>query len=164
MPSTDKILVVYYSKSGVTERVAKEIAAKMNADIEKIIDKKSRKGLFGWIFGARDAKKKIPTEIVTTEKDPAKYDIVIVGTPIWAWDMVPAVRTYIEQNKSKLKDTAVFTTAGNTKSERIVASMEELTGKRAIASTDFCSKELKDSQIYDTKISAFIKSILDNHR
>lgn len=38
-----KILIVYYSKTGNTEKIVKEIISNLNADAEKIIDKKIAK-------------------------------------------------------------------------------------------------------------------------
>lgn len=38
-----KVLVVYYSRTGNTERAVLELAEQLNADIEKIIDCKNRK-------------------------------------------------------------------------------------------------------------------------
>jgi len=41
--------VVFYSRDGHTKRVAEIIADALNVDIDKIEDKKSRKGLIGFI-------------------------------------------------------------------------------------------------------------------
>ena len=40
-----KILIAYYSKTGNTERVAKDLASQLGADLEKVIDRKNRKGI-----------------------------------------------------------------------------------------------------------------------
>ena len=43
MASRKRILVVYYSLSGNTERVAKELAARVGADLEQATPLKSRR-------------------------------------------------------------------------------------------------------------------------
>lgn len=154
-----KILVVYYSKKGNTERLAKEISSKLGADIEKIIDKKNRKGIFGFIFGGRDAIKKQKTEIETITKNPADYEVTIIGTPVWASDMTPAIRTYIEKNKGSLKEWAFFITSGNTEPEKMVAEIEGIIGKKSIASVGLNAGELKKEEIYNKKITAFTEEI-----
>ncbi len=156
---TTKILVAYYSKTGNTGRMAKEIAARLGADIETIIDKKSRKGLFGFIFGGRDAMKKMLTAIETPKFDAANYDLVIVGTPVWASDMTPAVRTYLAQNKNKIKNLACFDASGNIDPAKIAASVGQVAGKKPIAFTGVNDEERKNSETVEKKIAAFVGAI-----
>jgi flavodoxin len=156
---TMKILIAYYSKTGNTERVAKELASKLGADIEKIIDKKNRGGVFDSIFGGRAAMKKQTTEIEIAAKNPADYDLAIIGTPVWASDMTPAIRTYIDKNKESLKEWAFFITSSNTEPEAMVAEIEGITGKKSIAYVGFNSEELKNQKVYDKKLTTFIEEI-----
>ena len=159
-----KTLVAYYSKTGNTERAAKEIASKLGADIEKIADKKNRKGILGFIFGGRDAMKKQTTEIEATAKNPADYDLTVIGTPVWASDMTPAVRTYIDKNKGSLREWAFFVTSGNTEPEKMVAEIEGISGKKSIAAVGLNAQELKKEEVYNKKITAFIEAIKRNFK
>lgn len=154
-----KILVVYYSHSGNTERVAKDIAARLNADIEKITDKKDRSGFFGAMRAGKDATFGKLTTIGAMQKDPADYDLTIMGTPTWSWSMTPAIRTYISMCKDKFKQVAFFTTAGGTKPDKIVAKMERLAGKKAVAFTGFNQGELKNEKVYNEKLNAFVEAV-----
>ncbi|HBP51341.1 TPA: flavodoxin, partial [Candidatus Shapirobacteria bacterium] len=52
-----KTLVVFYSRTGNTRRMGELIAQKLHADIDEIIDQKSRSGIIGWILSGRDAMK-----------------------------------------------------------------------------------------------------------
>jgi flavodoxin len=88
-----KKLVVFYSRTGTTKKIAQEIARKINADIEEIADLKNRKGILNWILAGRDGMKGSLTK-VNYSKDPGKYDLIIAGTPVWV-NMVPAIRTYL---------------------------------------------------------------------
>ena len=74
-----KTLVVYYSRSGNTKKIAEEISSKLKCEIEEIVDSKNRKGMLGWIISAIDAHSKLTTigEII---KDPTKYDLIVIGT------------------------------------------------------------------------------------
>lgn len=153
-----RILVVYYSKTGNTERVALDIADSFGADVEKLVDQKPRGGLWNYLKAGRDAMKKRLTTIDPVKHDAAKYDIVIMGSPVWAWNMAPAVRTYIEQNKAKFKNVAFFLTAGSTTAENVVPSMEEASGKKCLAYAGFVSRELKDKDAYWNKLTKFLES------
>ena len=156
-----KILVVYYSRTGNTERVAQDIARVLNADNEQLIDKKDRSGVVGYMKAGKDATKESLAEIAPIINDPAKYDLIIVGTPVWAWNMSSAVRTYITNNKASFKEAAFFTTSGGTKPEKIVAKMEALAGLKAKASTGFVPSDLKKSNQsrYDKMVSDFVAAL-----
>jgi flavodoxin len=105
-----KSLVVYYTRTGKTKSVAEAIATQLGADIEEVVDLKKREGKIGWIMSGKDASRKSLTEIAPTKKAPPDYDLVIIGTPIWAWSPTPAIRTYISQNNLSGKKVALFYT------------------------------------------------------
>ena len=73
-----KALVVYYSRTGTTKKVAEIIKTKLRCDIEEIITETKRAGLFGYMkCGFEAVFKKIP-QIKTAETDPSDYDIIII--------------------------------------------------------------------------------------
>jgi len=59
-----KILVIYYSRTGVTKKVAEILKGKLGADLEAIEDKINRRGVFGYIRSGREATLKIVPEIL----------------------------------------------------------------------------------------------------
>jgi flavodoxin len=151
-----KTLVVFYSRSGNTKKIAQILAKKLNADLDEIIDHTNRSGLKGWLLGGRDAMKKSLTEI-SVQKNPQNYDLVVIGTPIWVGASTHAFRTYLTQFKKDLKTAAIFTTSGSDGPEKTVAVFENITGQKCIASLGLTSAEL--SQNYDSKIDEFVKKI-----
>jgi len=108
-----KSLVVFYSRTGNTKFVAEEIAAELGADLEEIVDLKSRGGKIGWISAGRDASGNRQTRIGETKRDPKDYDLVVVGTPVWAWSPSAAVRTYLAKHDFTEKNVALFFTLDN---------------------------------------------------
>ena len=159
MENQKKILVAYYSKTGNTERVAKDIASGLGADLEKIIDQKDRSGIFGFILGGRDAMKKRGTKIGILNYDPAGYDLIVVGTPVWGSNIAPAVRTYLDANRGKIKSLACFETSGGTPIEKIGAFVEEAAGKKIVAKAGFEQKDLREEKTYKEKVSFFVEAI-----
>ncbi|OGS23338.1 MAG: hypothetical protein A2252_09450 [Elusimicrobia bacterium RIFOXYA2_FULL_39_19] len=157
METGKKILIVYYSRSGNTQRVSNDVAKELGADTEKLTDKTSRSGFWGFITGGRDAMKERETVIEPVQKDPSKYDIVILGTPIWAGKMAPAIRTYINQNKTKISKTAYIITSGGTDAGKVATKMDELTGKQALGYLGVLEKELKKEVVYKEKLNKFVE-------
>jgi len=153
-----KFLIVFYSRTGVTKKVAGAIQSLLGCDTEEIIDLKKRRGFLGFIISCKDAMLKKKTPIKPPEKDPSAYDLIIIGTPVWAWTMSCAVRTYIMQNRTKFKNVAFFCTAGESGITSTFRRMEELSGKKPISVLGLTSKEVVKNQSKD-KIQEFIKSL-----
>ena len=77
-----RALVVFYSLSGTTRRVAQTLAAELGADLEEIRCSRYRPGFFGfWRAGYASWRSKIP-EIVPPTRDPGDYELVAVGGPV----------------------------------------------------------------------------------
>ena len=148
-----KSLVVYYSRTGNARFVAETIAAEVGADTEEVIDQKKRSGPIGFLTGGSDARRGKETEISPTTKSPAEYDLIIVGTPVWASRPTPAIVTYLKKNDLSGKKVALFFTRGGKKS----AALDET--KALIPNSDFigqlslvnplASKDESEKQISD---------------
>jgi flavodoxin len=110
-----KTLIVYYSRTGNARFVAETMATEMGADVEEIIDQRKRSGILGFLRGGSDARNGKETEIAPTKKAPADYDLIIVGSPIWASRPTPAITTYLKKNNLTGKKVAVFFTQGGKK-------------------------------------------------
>jgi flavodoxin len=147
-----KTLIVYYSRHNHTRIVGQEIAKKLGAEVEEIQDTKDRMGLFGWFNSAFDEELRTPTKIKSHLKDPSKYDLIVIGTPIWD-GIVPCVLEYLKQNKNKFKKVAFFITFGAS-AENASYLMSEILNKKPLAVL-----ELQDRKIIlkkaDKEISEF---------
>jgi flavodoxin len=53
------------------------------------------------------------------------YDLLIIGSPVWADGITPAIRTYIHQNNLSTKKIACFVTLKGNNPEKALDSMEE---------------------------------------
>jgi len=150
-------LVVYYSKTGNTRKVATAISRVLGSDIEEIVDLKNRKGIIGWLSGGRDSTIKNLTEIKRPKKDPTKYKLVIIGTPVWAWTVTPAVRTYMVKKCKRLKKIAFFCTndgsPGNTFKE-----MQGVCKKKSLAALSLSKKDMRSGEYFE-KIRKFVSKI-----
>ncbi|MCX6822760.1 MAG: hypothetical protein NTX91_02030 [candidate division SR1 bacterium] len=139
-----KILVVYYSRTGITKSLALSIANLVNADIEELIDKKKRKGLFGHLVSGRDAALRRQTTIQNFTNDPSAYDIVYIGTPVWDFTMAAAVRTFLIMYEKTLPASLVFfCTQASSGADSTIQEMATLSGKRPIATIICSSKDIE---------------------
>lgn len=144
-----KTLVVFYSRTGTTKKVAEAIGKNLNCDIEELIDTKNRMGFFDWLRSSRDAMRKKLTIIKEIRYRPSDYDIVIIGTPIWFEMPAPAIRTYISSHKDSFKKVAFFCTCTSSGMDKTFAELEKLCGKAPIALLDVNAKEIKNDSFSD---------------
>ena len=153
------ILVVYYSRTGSTRKVAEYITKQLGADMEAIIDMKKRSGVGGFVLGGRDALGRKETKISEIKIDPSNYELVIIGSPVWAGNIPPAIRTYLNKYKANINSVAFFATSGGLSQVKIFEEVKSLLGKELISLMRICTKELKDDSVFNAKLSSFIKSI-----
>jgi len=152
------ILIIFYSRTGTTKKVANLIKENLNCDIEEIFDTKNRKGFLGYIKSAIDAIKKKLTTLEKTNKNPESYDLIGIGTPIWASNISTPIRTYIVENKEKFKEVAFFCTEGGRGGEKCFEKMAKLCGKEPDATLELNRKEIKEG-IHIEKIKEYVDKI-----
>lgn len=153
-----KILVVFYSRTGNTKKVGEAIAKELNCDTEQIMDVKSRMGIFGWLRSGMEGSTEKLTLIRDTKKDPAAYDMVIIGSPVWGSKMSSPARTYITKNKDRFKQAAFFITCGGSGNEPVFKGMEALCGKKPLAALQITEEQLKSGE-YAGKVREFVTEI-----
>jgi flavodoxin len=159
MPARKRILVVYYSMSGNTQRVAKDLAAYLGADLQRLRERTHRRGFRGYLRAVFDSLRARPASLIHTARDAAGYDLIIVGTPIWAGRITPAVRTYLESLRGRTRHVAFFTTSGHTGVDKVLPAMQRLVDLESIASIGFCARELRDAACYENKLTAFLGGV-----
>jgi len=156
-----KALVVFYSRTGTTKKVASTLSKILECDIEEIIDTKKRGGPIGFVIAAKDGARKSLTTIKELEKNPVYYDVVVIGTPIWAGAMSAGTRTYITQEKEHFKKVAFFCTMGSGGDVATFNNMGELCGKKPLGTLALTSKEVKQDQ-HRGKVEDFIAGLRES--
>ncbi len=109
------IAIVYYSYSGNTHRAAKivEEVLSQNNSVKRLRIEAPKESNNFFIQCLRGLIKK-RTEIAPIETDLSAYDLIIFGSPVWAREMVPAMRSYLEKaNGLSGKKAMIFVTYGS---------------------------------------------------
>jgi len=154
-----KILVAYYSRTGVTKKAAELLAEQLSAATEEIKDTVKRAGVTGYVLAGRDAMQRRLTKLEPIKNDPAEFDLVIIGTPIWSWNMSTPVRTYLTEQKDKFKQVAFFCTMGGSGDLKAFKEMGEIVDKRPAAVLSLRTKEVVTGEL--AKANEFCQEILN---
>ena len=126
-----KIMVTYFTATGVTEKTAKEIAEVTNATLHKIIptvpytaddlnwtNKNSRSSIEMADLSSRP-------EIANKVENMEDYDTIFVGFPIW-WYVAPTIiNTFLESYNLSGKTIILFATSGGSGFGRTLEKLED---------------------------------------
>ena len=154
-----KILVAYFSASGVTRKMANKLAVLADADTYEIkpevlyskadlnwMDKNSRSSI-------EMSNKSMRPAIIKEELDLAKYDTILLGFPIW-WYVAPTIiNTFLESYDFTSKRIVLFATSGGSGFGNTV---NELKGS---AKDAIITKGILLNNASDKKIKEFIENL-----
>ncbi len=141
-----KILVAYFSASGVTKKVAEKMAKAADADLFEIapevpytkadlnwMSKKSRSSI--------EMKDRSCRPAMAAKPDVSGYDVILVGFPVWWYREPSIIDTFMESADFTGKTVVPFCTSGGSGLGDSAKNMQELApgakvleGKRFAAS------------------------------
>ena len=135
-PETGKTLVVYYSASGNTERVAKDIAEAAGADLFEIVPTEVyTSDDLNWtnpdsrVSREHDDESLRDVPLTTTEvPDWDSYDTVFIGYPIWWGIAAWPVDTFVKNNDFTGKTVIPFATSSSSGMGQSGTLLSEMAG------------------------------------
>ncbi len=158
MPAS-KTLVVYYSRTGTTQLVARSIGQRLMADVEPLRDTVHREGLWGFMRSLKDAIKKTGTTLEPLSVDPTAYDLVIIGTPDWGKSIAAPARTFLQEHRGRLHNVAFFLTNGTADHAAIFREMALLVGREPLATLGIPRTEVEAGR-YEGEVQVFVNTLL----
>jgi flavodoxin len=156
-----KALIVYYSRTGNTAKIAQAINKEMDSNVEDIRDTKNRNGISGFLISCMESALKKQPEIKKAKYNPDEYDLVIIGTPVWAGTIASPVRTYLEQYKKSFKAAAYFYTSDSNGNAKVLREMEILAGCKAEALLEITKTDLA-TETFQEKVKIFVQELLQS--
>ncbi len=158
-----KALVIYYSRSGNTRKIAEAIADALRAyaevKLEEIVDTRKRKGVFGIIGAGKDSVFKHTTPIEPVKADLSSYDLVVFGTSVWVGAVASPVRTLLSKHGNNVKQLVFFCTTFGIGIKRAFRVMEELCGKAPAATLGFTARRRKDADGVAAGVKTFVEKL-----
>ena len=112
--------VIFYSYSGITRGIAEGISSSTGCDLIEIKTKKPYTSFSAYTTGVLRSRKGAPDPIEQEEIDVSGYDLLIIGTPVWAWNPAPAINSAVLALRGcEGKPAVVFTTCSNQPGEAL---------------------------------------------
>ena len=141
-----QIVVVYYSRTGKTRMVAEKLAAALGADLEEVREAKSRSGMRGFAGGIKDAMLKRPAELVSSHSTEGRTTVVL-GMPVWANRVPPAVRAYVETVDLADKTVCAFCTADASSGKKTFHDLRKRLGVELAATMEWRKPKADDPEL-----------------
>lgn len=109
------VLCIYYSRTGSTEKLMGEIARELECELVKLEDGVDRAGLGGWLRSGMQAMARHipPVQKPETKLPLEEYDLVVIGTPVWAGRCSVPVRSFLREYGEGLGQVAYVITRGS---------------------------------------------------
>jgi flavodoxin len=153
-----KSLIVYFSRTGNTRKVAEAIHGLLGGDLVEIREAGGRGGPIGWLRSGMESIRKMLPRLQPIEKEPSSYDLVVVGTPIWASNMSSPVRAFITRYREEFPRTAFFCTGDGDDPALVFGPMLELLGREPVATVGIIGEERGDDLGME-KIATFVEAL-----
>jgi NAD(P)H-dependent FMN reductase len=152
-----KTLVVFFSRSGRTRRIAHELAERLHADREDISAVQARDGPVGYAQSALEALAMLAPAIAAPRHDSAAYDLVVIGSPVWFWSLSSPVRTWLLQAAPPHARVAFFCTMGGSGAWRVFDTMAALTGRQPVATLALTEQQVDEGP--GGPLDAFVRAL-----
>lgn len=147
-----KVLVAYFSASGVTKKVANKIAKLTSGDLFEIVPEK--------LYTAEDLDWRNPNSRSSLEmKDKSSrplikskldnihyYDVIFLGFPIWWYQAPTIINTFLESYNFDDKIIVPFATSGSTGLENVNRHLK-VSAPKAIFMQGFLLNHKTDNDI-----------------
>lgn len=148
-----KILVAYFSASGVTKSTAEKIAKIAGADLFEIAPTEPyTKADLNWM----DKKSRSSVEMADPSSRPeifekltnmSEYDTVIIGFPIWWYTAPTIIKTFLEQYDFSNKKIALFATSGGSGFGKTVDDLKPCVSNSAAFVSEKMMNRTNDGEI-----------------
>lgn len=157
-----KTLIIFYSLEGNTKLIAQGIAGAINVDILELKPKIeiNPKGFMKYFQGGKEAMMKIKPELLPLEKNPQDYDVLFIGSPVWAWTYASPLNTFFSQNVLLNKKIALFCCYKGGKGNIFSNMKKSLSNNQILGEIDFRDPLKNNTDIHIQKAVKWAEDVV----
>lgn len=163
-----RVLIVFYSRTGTTEKACRRIAALLEAEgvevrVEEIVDRIDRSGTLGHARGGVSAVLEIPTEIEPVEAQIEAFDVVVIGTPVWGMTCTPAARAFCEEHAEQLCEVAFVVTMQGIGEKGALRALERYCEREPVATVTLVERDVHSGSLENFRepMAAFAQELIE---
>lgn len=156
-----KALVLYYSNTGNTQKVARALAASLDAELGEITCP-AYLNWYGPLAMAWDIFTRHRPRVNIVAPKHASHDLVVVGGPVWAAHAAPPTLAALQQLPGEVGKLALFVTCRGTSPtsppEPAISDMQAVAARPAIVTRVFREEEIRWAGL-DQRIAEFSSAL-----
>jgi len=156
-----KTAVVFYSLDGNCAIAAEEIKSQLGCDLIRLhpASEKNRRGIskIFWSFGLMFSRKNPPLKPYTF--DASKYELIIIGAPVWGGMPASPVKTFISESGIQGKKIALFICHAGGMEKTFEKFRALLHGNDITGEIDFNKLKKNNNNETKEKIADWLKTI-----
>ncbi|MCD8139927.1 MAG: NAD(P)H-dependent oxidoreductase [Planctomycetaceae bacterium] len=159
-----RTVFIYYSLEGNCRSLVRNMAEAVDGDVAELrLTGAMPTGFFRkyLVGGTRSLLKETPA-LAPLEVNLDDYDLVVVGGPVWAWNVCPAVRSFLSTTDWRGKKVAAFVMHGGGKGKALstMKSLVEENGGEVVATGDFIDLRRRNADETRERARSWIRNII----
>ncbi|MES2189158.1 MAG: flavodoxin [Pseudomonadota bacterium] len=139
-----KILVVVYSYTGTSRRLAQLLCSQMGWPMGEITETRSRAGVLGSLKCIVDSVFGLCPPVLYVGPEPRDFQTVVLIAPIWAYRLAAPMRSFVAERSDRLPRVAVVAVMGGKGGANAASEIGELLGRAPLLATSFTTREVED--------------------
>jgi flavodoxin len=151
-------LVIFFSRSGTTLRLANDIASRLGCPIGEITEPNPRKGAIAYMRSGYEALAGRLPEIQKIPCNLPEYPLIVLGTPVWAGHVASPVRSFLTQHRNEIGTLCAFCSMGSRDPGKTFADIGAVSGKQLAATLAMSERELVSPE-YAAKLNTFVVAL-----
>jgi flavodoxin len=153
-----KTTIIYYSYSGITRMIAAQIQKACGGDLVEVKLRQDYSAITAYTLGCYRARKEECDPIEPAAIDVTGSDLVVIGTPVWAFKATPAINAAMAALKGcEGKKAVLFATCGSSAKDTlpILKKSSEAKGMTVVGEFVLTRKEIGEG----SKVNTLIESV-----
>jgi flavodoxin len=128
-----KTSIIYHSYSGITRGVAETVQKACGGDLVEVTLKQNYSSISAYTLGCYRAMKEEGDPIDPEIIDVSASDLIVIGTPVWAFKATPAINAAIAALSGCAgKKAVIFATCGGSAKDTLPILEKALAAKQVI--------------------------------
>lgn len=137
----DNVLVVVYSWTGTSHRLAEAMAASRQWTLAEIREARPGRTPLRCIL---DSLLRRRPAILYDGPDPSRFDAVVLVSPVWAGRLAGPMRSFVAERARSLPPAAVVTVMGSSGAPAALVEVSGLLQRAPIVDAAFKQREIED--------------------
>lgn len=155
--------VIFYSYSGITRGIAEGIRNASGCDLIEVRTKTPYSAFTAYTTGVLRSRKGMCDPIGPAEIDVSAYDLLVIGTPVWAWKPAPAINAAVMALRGcEGKSAVIFSTCSNQPGDALPILSWALSGRgvRVLAEIPLMAEDTKNPDTGADLVRQIIRAAL----